>query len=451
MPTDMPFDLKFTSREVSAWGGLALLKRMMDGMGFKEALQSWQLPAPGSNRGYAPEQLIEQMIVSIWCGAARFVHADITRLDATLVRLFGWGKAAGHKAIVRLFQRFDQASATRVQAQSYAWLFDKLQLNAITLDVDSTVLTRWGTQMEGAAKGYNPRNQGRCSHHPLMAFVADWRLVANFWLRPGNSASGNNIEGFIEATLGNLGKTKVGLFRADSGFYDKATLAVLTAKGINHIISARLTQALQQAIVDNCKWQQIEAGLEVSELRYQPHGWDGAQRLVVVRQHIGRKIGAGAGTVAGKTLSLFADDPDLQGWRYGVMLTDLRLPALEVWRLYRGRADCENRIKELKADFGLGSFVLRDFWATEAALGVTMLAYNLMSVFRHAVMRQKVHHTLSTLHHQVLAVGAMWDDCSKNTKQTLRLAVARKRRPWFEGLWANAAEPIKLTPAASNL
>ena len=27
------FDIKFTTREVSAWGGLALLKQMMDGMG----------------------------------------------------------------------------------------------------------------------------------------------------------------------------------------------------------------------------------------------------------------------------------------------------------------------------------------------------------------------------------------------------------------------------------
>ena len=54
----------------------------------------------------------------------------------------------------------------------------------------------------------------------------------------------------------------------------------------------------------------------------------------------------------------------------------------EVWRTYRGRADCENRIKELKADFGLESFNLRDFWATEAALTATMLAYNLMSLFR---------------------------------------------------------------------
>ena len=125
-------------------------------------------------------------------------------------------------------------------------------------------------------------------------------------------------------------------------------------------------------------------------------------------------------------------------------------PALEVWRLYRRRADFENRNKELKADFGLDSFMLRDFWATEAALGVTMLSYNLMSVFRHAVLRQKVHHTLSTLHHQVLAVGALWDDSTKNTKQTFRLAVARKRRPWFEGLWANAGQPVKLTAMPSK-
>lgn len=433
------FDLKYTTREITAWGGLALLKRMLDGMGLRQAIESWALPAPHSNRGYAPMQLIEQMIVSIWCGAARFVHADITRLDRTLARLFGWNRAAGHKAIVRLFQRFTQLDANRLQTSSYCWLFQKLALGSITLDVDSTVLTRWGHQIEGSAKGYNPKHHGRHSHHPLLAFVADWRLVANLWLRPGSSHSANNAQAFLEATLVNLGNTRVGLFRADSGFYDKDIVCWLKDKQIAHIISAKLTTALQQAIVDNCRWQEVSNGIQVAELGYQPHNWEQAVRFVVVRQHIARTQGA-----VGKTLSLFADDPDLQGWRYGAMVTDLTLPALEVWRLYRGRADCENRIKELKADFGLDSFVLRDFWATEAALSVAMLAYNLMSVFRHAVLRQKVHQTLATLHHTVLAVGAYWDKPSENKKPALRLAIAKKRRSWFEGLWAHAGEPVKL-------
>ena len=69
------FEIKFTSKEVSAWGGLSLLKKMMDGMGLQDAIRHWNLPTPGSNRGYGPVQLIEQMMVSIWTGANRFINA----------------------------------------------------------------------------------------------------------------------------------------------------------------------------------------------------------------------------------------------------------------------------------------------------------------------------------------------------------------------------------------
>ncbi|MBA3059607.1 MAG: hypothetical protein FP823_17395 [Rhodoferax sp.] len=32
----------FSSREVTAWGGLALLKRMLDGLDFRVGVQSWR-------------------------------------------------------------------------------------------------------------------------------------------------------------------------------------------------------------------------------------------------------------------------------------------------------------------------------------------------------------------------------------------------------------------------
>jgi IS4 transposase len=54
----------------------------------------------------------------------------------------------------------------------------------------------------------------------------------------------------------------------------------------------------------------------------------------------------------------------------------MKLSAAEIWRLYRGRGEAENRIKELKYDFGFDSFNLKDFFATEAALTFTMIAYN---------------------------------------------------------------------------
>jgi hypothetical protein len=38
------------------------------------------------------------------------------------------------------------------------------------------------------------------------------------------------------------------------------------------------------------------------------------------------------------------------------------------WRFYNSRAECENRIKQLKDDFGAGGFCLHSFDGTEAAL-----------------------------------------------------------------------------------
>ena len=430
---DSHFEINFTNREVTAWGGLALIKRMLDQMALRQAMSNWDLPLPGSNRGYPPAQLIEQWLVSIWCGACRFAHTETTRLDNTLVRLFGWRRAAGHRAIVRLFERFDMERNTAVQEQIYHWFFEKVSpLTRITLDVDSTVLTRHGLQ-EGATRGYNPNKRGRPSHHPLLAFVAETRMVANFWLRPGNANTANNALGFLEATLRHLGSKAVGLFRADSGFYSEEILRFLEARKIDYIVSAKLTQALQAAIARDAVWWALEAGLELAEITYQAQGWATSRRLVLVRQSIKRK------NAPGKTLSLFADDPDLSGWRYGAMATSLGLPALEIWRSYRGRADCENRIKELKADFGLDSFALNDFWATVAALGFAMLAYNLMSLFRQAVMRTKVQHTLATLHGQVLAIAASWH--ANPARNTLVLSVPRRRRGWFEGLWSKAGDP----------
>ena len=129
-------------------------------------------------------------------------------------------------------------------------------------------------------------------------------------------------------------------------------------------------------------------------------------------------------------------------------MTSLDLPMVEVWRAYRGRADCENRIKELKADFGLEAFNMRDFWATEAALGFAMLAYNLMSLFRQAVLRSKIQHTLSTRHGLVLAIGGAWHN--KPRQDRLMLSVPRRKRAWLAGLWANASAPLVIHGLATN-
>ena len=196
-------EIAFTAKEVTAFGGVSLLYKMLDNCHFKEALSAVDLPLQGSNRGKSPEQLIYGLFTGVWCGASCYNHLDIVRFDPTLCRLMGYEQGPDHRAYQRYFGKFTQAINQRVFDSLYEWFFSELCFNNYTLDFDSTVMERYGDQ-EGAEVGYNPKRPGRKSHHPLLAFVADLRMIANYWLRPGNTSASTNYLAFLDNTLERL-------------------------------------------------------------------------------------------------------------------------------------------------------------------------------------------------------------------------------------------------------
>jgi len=68
-----------------------------------------------------------------------------------------------------------------------------------------------------------------------------------------------------------------------------------------------------------------------------------------------------------------------------------------IWELYRHRAEAETQIRELKESYGLDGFCCEDFGATEAAFRWGCLAYNLMSLYKIALINSKHDPTLATL------------------------------------------------------
>lgn len=192
---------------------------MLQKIGFRELIdKNEDLPQSGSNRGYNTATIIESFITSIWCGANRFLHTEVTRHDKALGKIFDWKNTPGQDTYKRFFSKFTQARNHRVSQYFYCWIFDNFKFDNFTLDIDSSVMTRYGVQ-EGAKKGYNPAKRGRPSHHPLIAFIADVKLVANMWLRSGDTSSANNFLGFLEDTLDKLKNKTVSLLRLDSGFF----------------------------------------------------------------------------------------------------------------------------------------------------------------------------------------------------------------------------------------
>ena len=162
---------------------------------------------------------------------------------------------------------------------------------------------------------------------------------------------------------------------------------------------------------------------------------------MVVRRNIER------GAKYPSKLLLFGEE-DLPVCRYSVYVTNLKLSAEHIWDMYHDRADSENRIKELKQDFGIENFCLKSFCATEAAYRFIMVAYNLMSLFRHVVLQKKPQHTLSTLKFKCFAIGS-WIT-THAVQKVFKLSVSSKQRAWLEGLFSKSrwiGPPLEISNA----
>lgn len=422
-PIEQGLPFEFTNKPITPWGGLRLVQEMLLRMNFHEALAASGLPQPCSNRGYSPVAMMETFIVCVWIGGVRFSHTSLVRYDSALREIFGWKHVASISTFTRWFRKFDRAKVDQTFGSLGRWFWQQLTPRTVTLDLDSSVVPRFGEQ-EGAAVGYNKQRKGKRSHRPLFAFVSDWRMVLHAWLRPGNAADCNGVREFTQEAIELLGPLhKVGLIRGDAGFYDGEFLEMLESRLTNYIISARFTPPLRYATAQAKQWLSIEPGIDVTEFGYQGTKWLKPRRLVVVRHELKRKPDA-----LGRELI------NIPGYRFSAFVTTLDLAPAEIWRLYNGRCDSENRIAELKGDFGLNGFCLDSFYATEAAFRTVMIAYNLMSLFRQALLQAPKNVKLSTMRSQCFALGA-WIG-GRGKKKVLRISLDAHRRPWFEGLFA---------------
>jgi hypothetical protein len=266
--------------------------------------------------------------------------------------------------------------------------------------------------------GYTRQGLKPC-HRPLIAGLAETKIIAGYWLRRGDSHCVNGAAEFLRQTVTSLPKhIRIGLVRGDSGFGDSSVVHCAEALRLHYIFVARLTQNVQSLCRhDDAAWQKTEiAGLAVQEVAWHRAG----QRLIVVRQRITQRPQAG-----GKELL------EVPGYRFQAFITNLpaTVNALEVWRRYNGRADLENRIKELGDQFGIKRLCVSSFWGTEALHHLAILAYNLCVLLQRKLGQLEICQ-LNTLRWRLFSRAAVWSRAQG--KPTLKLAVrGEDNRNWF--------------------
>ena len=248
----------------------------------------------------------------------------------------------------------------------------KCGLSRITIDCDSTEQTVFGHQ-EGAAKGYNPKNKGKLSYHPLICFLSEMKIVLNSWFRTGSAYTSNGIVEFMKQTLAALpNSVKQIFFRADSGFFNGHLFDLLEENGHEYLVKAKLTNLIKKTL-EAQQWIEKGAGISVCEFEYQAHGWSKARKMYgvrIVKKYVEKDF--------------FGKIERIPVYEYFCYCTNLKgLTAIKIHALYGERAESENWIENTKNQLLAGQTITNDFHVNDILWQLSVMAYNISVLMRY--------------------------------------------------------------------
>jgi hypothetical protein len=411
--------ISFTDQRLTAHGGMVVWSHFLHQKRFRQQLREVLPHAPSSPNAYDPTDVALGYMGGILCGADKLSRVAWLQSDPAIAQVLGIEAVASQSTLSRFFDAFTEKACTDLSGlhQQAIYALPSLK-DGYTLDLDSWALLHEDGHQEGVAVGYTKRGLKPC-HRPLIAGLAQAKLIANYRLRNGNTACVNGAAEFLRETVSSLPKhIRVHLVRGDAGFGDASVQESCVAMGLKYIFAARLTQKVQSLCRhDEPHWSRTEVeGLEVQELGCEQPG----RRLIVVRQRIAQRPEAG-----GKMLL------ELEGYRFQALITNLpaSVDALHVWRRYQGRADLENRIRELGQQFGIPRLCVHKFSGTAAMHHLAIAAYNLCVLLQRR-LGQLEKCELNTLRWRLFSRAAVWS--RTQGKFTLKLAVQDKEhRSWW--------------------
>jgi hypothetical protein len=412
--------------QVSFWSFLHLRK--------VRALLAKALPhRPTSPNAMRPVDIACGFLAGVLAGADRLTRIAWLRGDPLLPEVMASERIPSQSTISRFLSRFTAGSSLQCFRQLWRWTMEKVPARraGYTLDLDTTSLLHEDGQQEGVRVGHTRVGLKPCLQ-PMLAVLAEAKMCVQFWLRPGNAHCSNNLIAFTLELLSQLPRhLRLRLVRADSGFYDDRWLSLLESQGLPYIVVTDLSCRVKSLIKKTTRWLPTPVeGLEVAEELYESQYASRPRRLILVRRQ--EKSQARGG---GKLLL------DCPGYKFQVLVTSLpaSFSPLQVWFEYNGRANIENVIKELKHGYGIAGFCCQKFFATEAALALTVFTYNLTALFaRHLGWLEKM--TIQTLRFRLFRSAGIISHGQRRT--TVRLGIAKEHRTWWAEVWEKILCPF---------
>lgn len=416
--------VRFGAANLTPYGGVYLLHRFLSQIGFKGAVAQ-QIRLVQRNNRYTAGEMLLALLYPMILGLERIATTQLLRQNGVFQQLSGLPSYPDPTTLRRFLLRVGPTALPKLRALHDRFL---LRLTArpqppsrIIFDVDSTVLVVYGKQ-EQARVGYNPIKRGRPSYHPLLCFEGQ---SGDFWqgeLRPGDVHTASGVLDLLNACFAKIpaGVRSI-IVRADKGFYDHRLVEWLEAQKAGWVIVARLTGPIKRRLA-HLRYTTPSRGVEVAEFRYQPTRWPRSYRFVVIRRLQPEE--------PTEQLTLFK----LGRYHYQVLVTNLTLQPLNLWRFYNDRAAIELIIRQLKADYALGRIPTRHFFANETYFHLLLLAYNLVNWFKRLCLPPEFQTaTLQRLREQILLMPVQLLRTGHRSRLNLP-AAGRRQLAWLHAL-----------------
>lgn len=385
-------------KSLTHFGGIFLIHWFCKKLRLKWHLQQ-QIRLFQKGRRYHPTELMLAMIYAIICGIHRLSKTKILQGNGAFQQIVGL-KAFPYASSLRRFLKRGNFQTI----QSISKVHDYLRLKmfylphprtSLLLDFDSTVLTVYGKYIEGAKIGYNPRKRGARSYHPLLCFEYYRREFWHGTLRPGNVYTSFGSADFLKECLEKIPPYIYRIrVRADSGFFDRKFIEILERKGIGYAIVAKLTPPIKRKITE-LRYHGFRKGWAVATFQYQPYRWEKPHQFIVIRRLLPQK--------AEDQMTLFT----INRYSYQVFVSNLSLKPENVWYFYKGRANIEKDIREVKEDYALAKIPTKIFQANQMYFLLLLLAYNIVNWFKRICLPPKYQKsTLQTIRSEILVLPA---------------------------------------------
>jgi hypothetical protein len=261
----------FTSEKLTSYSGLTVINDYVNYLGLFKQLDHVFSTAINNATRILNIQIFSAIIFAGLCGVHRLSKIAKFTEDPLVGKLLGLKKGLDDSNIKARLLKLGQNGANKLLEKSLKFSSNwvkKCGLSRITIDCDSTEQTVYGRHQAGAAKGYNPKNKGKLSYHPLLCFVSEMKIVLNSWFRTGSAYTSNGIVEFMKQTLAALPTSvKKIFFRADSGFFNGQLFDLLEESGHEYLVKAKLTNTIKHKLLEQ-QWDEIDSRTAVCEFAY---------------------------------------------------------------------------------------------------------------------------------------------------------------------------------------